>query len=344
MQPRSPLRIALVTAVLTSVAVGLSLYLLAEAEDMDVSARTIGVVMLVSFFIPLGITFLVVKRYVQDRVDLLHRTVHEARRGRSKGTHIAGDDIGDVSNEVSAWAEGKYPEIKELRERERYRREFIGNLAHELRTPIFNIQGYILTLLEGGLEDPKVNRDFLQRADKGVERMIRIVEDLGLISAMESGVLDMRIDRMDLNIPVDTVIGDLRKKAAERGFSLINGIDGETWVMADMDRLEQVFGNILLNAINYGREGGTCTIRAFDTGEQVLVEAADDGPGIMPEHLPRLFERFYRVGSSRARNEGGSGLGLAIAKHIVESHGGTITAKSTQGKGTTFSFTLPKVR
>ena len=108
----------------------------------------------------------VVKRYVQDRVDLLHRTVHEARRGRSKGTHIAGDDIGDVSNEVSAWAEGKYPEIKELRERERYRREFIGNLAHELRTPIFNIQGYILTLLEGGLEDPKVNRDFLQRATR----------------------------------------------------------------------------------------------------------------------------------------------------------------------------------
>ena len=344
MQPRSPFRIALIIAVLTSVAVGVFLRLLSSADGMEVSARTIGMVMLVCFLIPLGITFLVVKRYVQDRVNLIHRAVHEARRGRPAGIRIAGDEIGEVGNEVSAWAEVKHPEIKELRERERYRREFIGNLAHELRTPIFNIQGYILTLLEGGLEDPKVNRDFLQRADKGVDRMIRIVEDLGLISEMESGVLEMRVDRMDLNDPVDSIIRELRKKAAARSFSFVNAIEGEIWVMADLDRLEQIFGNLLLNAVNYGREGGTCTIRAFDTGEQVLVEVADDGPGIMPEHLPRLFERFYRVGSSRARDEGGSGLGLAIVKHIVESHGGTITVKSTPGKGTTFSFTLPKAR
>lgn len=345
MQPRSPFRIAVVTAVLTSLAVGLLLHLLSRTGSVGaVPPRTIGMVMLVGFLAPLGITFFAVKRYVQDRVDLIHRTVHEARRGRTVGSRLAGDDIGALGQEVSAWAEEKQAELKDLKERERYRREFIGNLAHELRTPIFNIQGYILTLLEGGLEDPKVNRDFLRRADKGVDRMIRIVEDLDLISGVESGVLALRLERTDLNEPVERVIRDLRKKAAGRGYALRNAMEVETWVMADADRLEQIFSNLLANAVKYGRENGTCTVRAFDTGEQVLVEVADDGPGIPPEHLPRLFERFYRVGSSRAREEGGSGLGLAIVKHLVESQGGTITVRSTAEQGTTFGFTLPKAR
>lgn len=332
------------TAVLVALAVGLLLHLLARTGGaMPLPARTIGMVMLLCCMVTLAIVFFAVKRYVQDRVDLIHRTVHEARRGMPPaGGGIAHDDIGAVGSQVSAWAEEKHAELKDLKERERYRREFIGNLAHELRTPIFHIQGYILTLLEGGLEDPKVNRDFLRRADRGVDRMIRIVEDLDLISGVESGVLAMRLERTDLKQNVDRAIRELRRAAAERGFTLRNAIEGESWVMADEDRLDQVFGNLLANAIKHGREGGACTVRAFDTGEQVLVEVADDGPGIDAEHLPRLFERFYRAGSGRARHEGGSGLGLAIVKHLVESHGGTITVRSTKGEGTTFGFTLQR--
>jgi two-component system phosphate regulon sensor histidine kinase PhoR len=285
---------------------------------------------------------LLVKRFVQERVELIHRTVHEARSGRGSAGAAPPPDLARVGEEVGAWAEEKRREVAELKERERFRREFIGNLAHELRTPAFSIQGYILTLLEGGLEDPKVNRVFLQRASDGTDRMIRIIEDLDVISNLESGVVTVQAKRMELKALVDELIDGLRPKAQLRKYQLHNAIGNEAWVHADRDRLAQVFQNLLANAVHYGREGGNCTVQVFDIGQEVLVEVADDGPGIAPEHLPRLFERFYRVGKSRARHEGGSGLGLSIVKHIVEAHGGTIAVKSTEGEGTTFSFTLPK--
>lgn len=286
-------------------------------------------------------TWWLVHRFVQTRVELIHRTMHEARTGRGDSAKPAAG-LQEVNNEVASWAEEKRKELVELRERERFRREFIGNLAHELRTPAFSIQGYILTLLEGGLEDPKVNRVFLQRASDGTERMIRIIEDLDVISNLESGVLVVQAKRMELKALVEEMIDGLRPVAQQRTYQLHNAIGDEAWVHADRDRLAQVLQNLLANAVHYGREGGNCTVQAFDIGKEVLVEVADDGPGIAAEHLPRLFERFYRVGKSRARNEGGSGLGLSIVKHIVEAHGGTIAVKSTEGEGTTFSFTLPK--
>lgn len=286
--------------------------------------------------------FLLVKQYVQARMDLIQRTVHGAWSGRTDADKFGNGDLRALDAEVAAWAGSRSAEVMELRERERFRREFIGNLAHELRTPAFSIQGYILTLLEGGLEDPKVNRKFLERANSGTERMVRIIEDLDLISQLESGVVGITKAPMDLRKLVLEVCDDLRLPAAQRTFTLHNAMDDEMPVNADRGRLAQVLLNLLGNAIHYGKEGGTCTVRAFDIGEQVLVEVEDDGPGIGAEHLPRLFERFYRVNKSRSRNEGGTGLGLAIVKHIVEAHGGTISVKSTEGKGTTFSFTLPK--
>ncbi len=285
---------------------------------------------------------LLVKRFVQERVELIHRTVHEARSGRGSAGAAPPPDLARVGEEVGAWAEEKRREVAELKERERFRREFIGNLAHELRTPIFSVQGYILTLLEGGLEDPKVNRTFLERANAGTDRMIRIIEDLDVIARLESGVLAVETRATELRDVVENVIHDLRKAVAARGIQLDNGVAEGLLVDADPDRLAQVFSNLLGNAVHYGREGGMCTVRAHDLGGQVLVEVEDDGPGIAAEHLPRLFERFYRVGASRARHEGGSGLGLAIAKHIVEAHQGTISVHSTEGSGTVFSFTLPR--
>ncbi len=344
MDLRSPGRLALLLAVCTATCIVAVLFVMAQLQrstfDLDkailVGGPTGFLVFLLSHYL--------IRRFVQARVDLIHRTIHDTQKGGPLSAVKGEDPLGAVGEEVGAWAAEKRTEITELKERERYRREFIGNLAHEMRTPIFSIQGYILTLLEGGLEDPKVNRDFLGRASNGVDRLIRIVEDLDVISQLESGVMTMDITRMDLNGSVREAIEALEMKAAEKRIALKNELDMEVMVSADHDRLLQLFSNLFNNAINYGHEGGHCTVRSFDLGDRVLVEVADDGIGIADEHLSRLFERFYRVGKSRSRNEGGSGLGLAIVKHIVEAHHGTIGAKSAEGQGTTFSFTLPKAR
>lgn len=285
-----------------------------------------------------------IERFIHTRIKVLYRTVHDLKRSRIEQADEAGkaDILDEVNAEVTAWATERRTEIRELHEREKFRREFIGNLAHELKTPIFNIQGYILTLLEGGLEDEKVNRDFLERASNGVDRLTKIVEDLDLITKLESGVMDLRMARMDLRALVDETMTTMEIQARERGMRLVDQLNSPTMVQADRNRLAQVFTNLLGNAVNYGREGGACTVSSYPLGDQVVVEVSDDGIGISQEHLPRLFERFYRVGKSRARNEGGSGLGLAIVKHIIEAHGQTITVTSSEGKGTTFSFTLEK--
>ncbi len=345
MDLRSPRRLAALIALIAALCVALILWVPVALETGGIAdpwpALSIGLgVGLVVFFV----SSYLIKRFVQERVDLIHRTIHETQKGGEPVLSVGQDPLGSVGEEVSTWAAEKREEIIGLKERERYRREFIGNLAHELRTPIFSIQGYILTLLEGGLEDGKVNRDFLGRASNGVDRLIRIVEDLDLITRLESGVMEMEMERVDLNAPVNEMIGTLERNAKEGRIELRNELAEDVFVRADHGRLLQVFANLFNNAINYGTEDGWCAVRSFDVGDRVLVEVGDNGIGIAEEHLPRLFERFYRVGRSRARNEGGSGLGLAIVKHIVEAHGGTITVKSEERKGTTFSFTLPKAR
>ncbi|MBK7297099.1 MAG: hypothetical protein IPI91_10865 [Flavobacteriales bacterium] len=196
--------------------------------------------------------------------------------------------------------------------------------------------------MEGGLEDDRVNRDFLERAFTGVDRLNKLVEDLDMITQLESGVMDLRTAPLDLHDLVQETKKGMEILAKERGVKLKNTVPHDVMVMADRDRLAQVFTNLFNNAVNYGRSGGTCTVRAYTMGDQIVVELSDDGIGISKKHLPRLFERFYRVGKSRARNEGGSGLGLAIVKHIIEAHDQTIAVKSNEGEGTTFVFTLEK--
>lgn len=299
---------------------------------------------LVLFGITYGAVLFGVERFVHSRIKALYRTVHDLRRGDPDVVRpdLKGDVLGQVNAEVRAWASERRSEIAELEAREQFRREFIGNLAHELKTPIFNIQGYILTLLEGGLEDQRVNRDFLNRASNGVDRLMQLVEDLDMITKLESGVMELRESELDLHELVKEVMESMEMKAGERGIRLVNMVAMGTMVHGDRARLGQVLTNLLNNAIVYGRESGSCTVRTYALGEQQVVEVTDDGIGIAKEHLPRLFERFYRVGKSRARNEGGSGLGLAIVKHIIEAHRQTITVKSTEGSGSTFSFTLQR--
>ena len=227
-----------------------------------------------------------------------------------------------------------------------FRREFLGNLAHELKTPIFSIQGYILTLLEGGLEDESVNREFLKRASKGVDRMTKIVEDLDVINKFESERIKLDLKSFDVVQIAKEIMDDLEIKANERNIKLVfntNYID-PILTTCDRDKIAQVFQNLISNAINYSEDDKQVEIRFYDIEDNVLIEVSDQGVGIEEKHLGRLFERFYRVDKSRARNKGGTGLGLAIVKHILEAHNQSISVRSSIGKGSTFSFTLKKVK
>ncbi len=332
-----------------ALAIGASAFLISVvASDLPGLSHTVGAALVgvVAGVVAFLLLRLVLLRMVEQRIRGLVKVV-QGLRGAADPVAVPArtdDALGRVEGEVAEWARARRSEISELRERERFRREFIGNLAHELKTPIFNIQGYILTLLDGGLEDPKVNRDFLTRASRGVERLTKIVEDLDLITRLEGGVMDLREQPLPLRVLVEEAAREVETGAREKNITLVVRVPEDLVVLGDRDRLVQVFVNLFVNAVNYGRPNGHCTVSVEDMLEHVLVEVSDDGIGIAEEHLPRLFERFYRVGTSRARNEGGSGLGLAIVKHIVEAHGQTITARSTEGRGSTFAFTLRRSR
>ena len=284
--------------------------------------------------------------YIQDRVRIIYKTIRRFKGSSSNlNLDMNNDIVEQVNRDVMSWAESQIDEITNLRETDTFRKEFIGNLAHELKTPIFNIQGFILTLLEGGMEDPEINRKFLLKAAKNVERMSGLLEDLDVITKMEAGNLDIELVPFDLLDIVRETIESLEPKAKRNNIELriTKGMDGsKVMVLGDAAKLVQVLTNLIVNSINYGTEGGQTEVRYYDAEDSILVEVADTGIGIREEDLPRVFERFYRVDKSRSRHAGGSGLGLAICKHIIETHGQTINVRSTYGEGSTFSFTLEK--
>ena len=284
--------------------------------------------------------------YIQDRVRIIYKTIRRLKGSSNQiNLDMDNDIVEQVNRDVMSWAESQIDEITHLRETDTFRQEFIGNLAHELKTPIFNIQGFILTLLEGGMEDPEINRKFLLKAAKNVERMSGLLEDLDVITKMEAANLDIELLPFDLLDIISETIESLEPKAKRNDIDLRlkKGMDGSSvMVKGDAAKLVQVLTNLVVNSINYGNAGGHTEIRYYDAEDSILVEVADSGIGIKEEDLPRVFERFYRVDKSRSRHAGGSGLGLAIVKHIVESHGQTINVRSTYGEGSTFSFTLEK--
>ncbi len=303
-------------------------------------------VMLVSA-ISFGVIYFAIERFINQKIKIIYKTIHTLKSPKDPGKKeidMQQDFLGEINLEVKKWAEEKATEIRDLRRRDDFRKEFIGNLAHELKTPIFNIQGYILTLIEGALDDPEINRKFLMRASRSVDRMIMITNDLDTISRFESERIDLKYEKINLLELAKEVIDGLEMNARNRKVKVqLNRVyDKPVWVKADRFRISQVFVNLVSNAINYGRDGGNCIISFDDLDENILIEVTDDGPGIEARHLPRLFERFYRVDKSRSKNMGGTGLGLAIVKHIVEAHGQSITVRSEEGKGTTLSFTLKK--
>ena len=242
--------------------------------------------------------------------------------------------------------EERRSEINILKDQENYRREFLGNISHELKTPLFTIQGYILTLVEGGaLKDKKVREKYLRRAAKGVDRIISIVKDLDLITQFESGI--KTVERSEFNIYELIVnVFDLLEFESEKNnisLKLDNIKDPLIYVNADQERILQVLTNLIVNSIKYGSNNGYTEVKVEDYNkEKVIIRVIDNGEGIEQEHLPRLFERFYRIDKNRSRKKGGSGLGLSIVKHIIEAHQEEIFVESKIGKGTEFSFTLQK--
>lgn len=253
-------------------------------------------------------------------------------------------DMESLSREVQKFADERRQEVDVLNEREHYRREFLGNISHELKTPLFTVQGYILTLLDGAIKDKEVRTKYLERAGKGVERLIYITKDLELIAGLESEELKLNYSRFDIVYLIQNVFDLLEMKAKKRNIKLHfdHSYEFPIWVNADQERIEQVLINLLVNAIKYGKQDGWAIVSIQPEGTKIKVSFKDNGEGIKPEALPRIFERFYRVDQSRSREQGGSGLGLSIVKHIMEAHHEKITAQSEFGIGSTFTITLEK--
>jgi len=343
---RTPRSVALASAVLITVfislAYGLTIYLFDHSPDW------VWITVLPLFCFP--ISYLIVHHYIEKflyhKVKIIYKTIHSIKsRGERTRISMGEDVLGQINQEVADWAEQRIREVKELQAADNYRREFIGNLAHELKTPLFNIQGYLETLIDGDLVDQAVTRRFLEKASSSCDRLAGLIKDLDQITRFESGSIPIEWSRFDVVDVCKRCIEILDKRAQERGIKLVirNPNEKPLMVEADRGRIEQVVLNLLINSINYGKEEGETRIRFYDMDDNILVEVADDGIGMAKHHLARVFERFYRVDASRSRNEGGSGLGLAICKHIIESHGQTITVRSTEGVGSTFGFTLRRV-
>jgi len=299
----------------------------------------------------LGFSYVVVlaylDRYIYRKIKLIYKTIHNQKVNseiKRDGVDLDQPIIDDVEQEVEEWAEKQQQQIDQYERFAEYRRRYVGDISHELKTPIFNIQGYLHTLLEGGYHDEKISMSFLKKAAKNVERLQTIVEDLGAISRLESGELILDTDIFDIRALAVEVIDEVDLKSKEMNIEIDfkNGADTGYLVNADRESIRQVLVNLVTNSLKYGNPGGSTKISFYDMDAYILCEVADNGIGIPEKHLPHVFDRFYRVDKSRSRQKGGSGLGLAIVKHIMEAHQQTINVRSSPGLGSTFGITLAK--
>lgn len=285
-----------------------------------------------------------IEQFIYKRVKAVYDKVSLLESSSLKQEQIT-TDMATLTKEVERFAEGKKLEIEALRIRENYRKEFMGNVSHELKTPLFTVQGYIETLLDGALKDKAVREKYLNRASKGVERLIYIVRDLDMITKLETGDLHLHKERFNIVELIQSVFELFEMKASKKNISLTFDTDYTTpiWVYADKDKIQQVLTNLVVNSIKYGKRDGTTEINIENlVKNKVIVRVTDNGEGIEQKNISRLFERFYRVDKSGSRKEGGSGLGLSIVKHIIEAHNEKIYVESDFGVGSEFSFTLEK--
>ncbi|MBK0381189.1 sensor histidine kinase [Mucilaginibacter segetis] len=308
--------------------------------------------MAVTFLVTLATSYIVfyylIEKYIYSKIKLIYKLIHNLKLGRdlrdALGEHVSADPINDVEQEVKEWASQKKTEIDELRRQEKFRRDFLSNISHEFKTPLFAIQGYIEALQDDDFEDKEMAAQFLEKASKNVDRLSYLIKDLDEISKLESGEIPINYSKFKINDLIKEVMESMEMKAKKHNIKLTfkQKYDEGIYVNADREKIRQVLVNLIDNSFKYGKDGGETGISLFTLHEQVLIEVTDDGIGIEEKYLPRLFERFFRTDTSRSRQIGGSGLGLAIVKHIIEAHQQTINVRSTDGLGSTFGFTLQK--
>ena len=331
---------SLITLILTLL---MSVFLLYKGEFvlLDLCLFTLLCFVVVFYVVQLRVETFIYKRVKKIYDDL--KLLESSSFSKSQIT----TDMATLTQEIDKYAKNKKMEIETLKVREQYRKEFIGNVSHELKTPLFTVQGYISTLIEGAFKDEKLLQKYLDRADKGVERLTYILNDLDMITKLETGDLILTKETFDVVKLINNVFDQLEIKASKKDITLM--FDREytepIMVKGDKQRLQQVVSNLIVNSIKYGNTQGTTEISIENLiKNKVIIRVTDNGEGIEQEHLPRLFERFYRVDKSGSRKEGGSGLGLAIVKHIIEAHSEQIYIESQLGVGSEFSFTLEKAK
>ncbi len=330
---------ALLIALFSTVSMGIFLYVF-----FKFLSGWLLLFFLVSFLVSFFIVQYRVEKFIYFRIKKIYNDVRILNEKDFPKPSIT-TDMEVLTREVENYVNIKKLEIETLNVRENYRKEFMGNISHELKTPLFTVQGYILTLLDGAMKDKKVRKKYLQRANKGVERLIYIIKDLDMITKLEVGGLVLSKENFNIIELVQNVFDLLEMKAAKKNISLV--FDKEytesILVHADRERIEQVLTNLLVNSVKYGKQDGTTEVSIENIiKNKVIVRVTDNGEGIAKEYLTRIFERFFRVDKSGSRKEGGSGLGLSIVKHIVEAHNEKIYVESQFGIGSEFSFTLEK--
>jgi len=350
MKPLSHKRISIIIATISAIiTIGALFVLLYSIDEYKISyIFFVGLLVFITIYI---ISFYITKEYIIQKVKPMYKVIQS-----TKGNPInqANKDLEDDFNILATteqdlldWAKSNRVQIEELKRLEKYRKEYIGNVAHELKTPIFSIQGYIATLIDGGIDDPSINVKYLERADKAITRMTSIIRDLDAITRLESGELTPEKAPFDLTTLIKEVFEAQEFLANQRSVSLIfeEGLHKKVMVYADRKYISMVFSNLVINAIKYNKtEGGKVNVRFYDMDNLLLIEVADTGIGMGQLELNRIFERFYRVDKSRSREQGGTGLGLSIVKHIIEAHEQTIHVKSLINKGSSFTFTLEKAK
>jgi len=339
----SPQQLAFFTSLMLTIMVCVGAWLATERWDI-VAIATISF-MGISYWIIL----FTLQKFIYRKIKLIYKFIYQTKASKREETYykyiLPQKSIDEVKEDVEKWAEQRQGEIEMLRKNEEYRKEFLMNLAHELKTPIFAIQGYIATLLDGAAEDTDVRDKFLQKADRNVLRLVNLVKDVDEISKLESGEQPLYKENFVIQELIRDVFESLFIKANEKNIrcSFKKGTEQAQMVFADKEKIRQVLINLVENAIKYGNSDGTIVASIYLTdGSRVLVEISDDGMGISEAHLDRVFERFFRTDAARSRKAGGSGLGLAICKHIVEAHGQTIHVRSKMNVGTTVGFTLER--
>ena len=329
-------------SLLSSLYISLGAYFVINYNDLTISVESV----LISLII-FGLSFLILQLRVRklffERIRQIYEDLEFETDSLIKTSPID-SEMNSLSKDLEEFVKLKRTEIETLKKEGIYRKEFVGNVAHELKTPLFSVQGYISNLLDGAMDDKELLKKYLKRAEKSVDRLTFIIKDLDLITQLESSMLKLKFRLFDIVKLTKEIIEDLEISASKRNIKIIfnKNYDKQILVEADKNRIEQVITNLVTNSINYGSEKGTTEISFESNVEKIIVKVNDNGEGISEENMPRLFQRFFRVDESRSRSQGGSGLGLAIVKHIIDAHNENIYVQSTVGVGSEFSFSLKK--